>query len=113
MLKNYTPHPITIRLPDGFELTIPSHGVARVATTPGELASETTGGIPIYSAPSLGEVEGLPPPNYEDLFIVSSLVASKIGRARFDVVSPGTGPNDGAIRDEKGRITAVTRLIAS
>ena len=31
---------------------------------------------------------------------------------RSDVVGPGTGPADGAIRNEKGQIVAVTRLIA-
>jgi hypothetical protein len=28
------------------------------------------------------------------------------------VLSPGTGPNDGCVRDAEGRIAGVTRLIA-
>jgi hypothetical protein len=103
-LINLTPHSITT-IHGGIETTLPSQGVARVATKPGQ----PLGGL-FYSSTSFGEVEGLPAPEEGKVFIVSALVAGRcIGRA--DVFSPGTGPNDGAVRDDKGQIKAVTRLI--
>jgi len=32
-------------------------------------------------------------------------------QGRDDVVGPGTGPKDGAIRNEDGNVIAVTRLV--
>jgi hypothetical protein len=62
------------------------------------------------------EVEGLPPflpPEEGIFFIVSALVGAHMSvRGRGDVLVPGTGPRDGAIRDNKGHIVAVTRLKA-
>lgn len=101
---NLTPHSVTLVEGDT-TTTLTSSGLARVASIPGQ----PIGGI-LYSAPAFGEVEGLPDPQPGTLYIVSALVAGRcVGRA--DVFSPGTGPNDGAIRDEKGLIKAVTRLI--
>ena len=103
---NLTPHAITFFSTGyGVETTYPSEGLARVASKPG---SQIDG--PFFSAPTWGEVEGLPAPQEGTVFVVSALVAARcIGRA--DVFSPGTGPADGAIRDEKGQIKAVTRFI--
>jgi hypothetical protein len=44
------------------------------------------------------------------LYVVGTMVAARAGD-RGDVVSPGTGPADGAVRDADGRIVAVTRLV--
>ena len=76
---------------------------------------------PLYGAPNWGPVEGLPAYEPGTILIVSSMVAGQ-SRRRDDVFSPGTGPNDGAIRESellpdggpnprKGQIVAVTRLI--
>ena len=101
---NLTPHTITFA-PTDSSMIIPSSGVARVATAPGV---DLGGGL--WSAPTWGDVEGLPAPQPDTIYVVSALVAGRcIGRP--DVFSPGTGPNDGTIRDEAGRIKAVTRLI--
>jgi hypothetical protein len=45
------------------------------------------------------------------MYIVSGMVLSALYGTRPDVLAPGTGPNDGAIRDASGRIVAVTRLV--
>lgn len=44
--------------------------------------------------------------------IVSGLVLAACA-GRTDVFGPGTGPKDGALRDSKNQIVAVTRLIAA
>ncbi|RME25645.1 MAG: hypothetical protein D6800_07370, partial [Candidatus Zixiibacteriota bacterium] len=59
---------------------------------------------------ALGDVEGLPDPQDGTVYLVSSMVLSAV-RGRRDVVAPDTGPT--AIRDETGRITAVTRLVVA
>jgi hypothetical protein len=109
-LVNLTPHPVVLRR-NGIDVTIPPNGtVCRVASTPGVLVDDT-GPVPIYGSPEWGDVEGLPPPHASTVYIVSGLVAGRVDRR--DVVSPGTGPADGAIRDTDGRIVAVTRLISA
>lgn len=110
-LINLTPHPVVLRTESG-DVTVPLSGtVARVTSTPG-VPMDMGLGVPVFSAPVWGEVEGLPAPEEGKVFIVSALVAARCGD-RHDVVSPGTGPNDEAVRNEKGHIQAVTRLIAS
>ena len=110
---NLTPHSI-VHLRDNLlggqeaaEFT-PSGVVARVSSAPGTRIEGRD--IPLFTAPTWGEVENLPAPQSGVIYLVSGLVAGRaIGRT--DVFSPGTGPNDGAVRNEKGHITAVTRLI--
>jgi hypothetical protein len=108
------------------DVILPSEGIARVETFGGNMDRTMDGvPVPIYHAQEHGPVTGLPPcPRMDDgrticsrydpwtMYIVSLVVARHpdvVGR--YDVVCPGTGPNDGAIRDEQGRIVAVTRLI--
>lgn len=104
---NLTPHAITIRIASG-DVTVPLGGtVARVATR-----DEVVGQCPATGAPIVrrvfGEVEGLPPEG--EPCLVSALVLAAVpGRA--GVYAPDTGPT--AIRDEKGQIIAVTRLVAA
>ena len=102
---NLTLHAITFTPSADETQTITSSGVARVATTPGQ---DLGGGL--WSAPTWGDVEGLPAPRPDTIYVVSALVAGRcVGRD--DVFSPGTGPQDGAVRNERGQIVAVTRLI--
>lgn len=113
MIINLTPHPVTLRAPDGADHTYPSAGVARVSSTPGTLADIGLP-VPVASATVYGEIAGLPAPVAGTYYIVSALVGAALrssGSARTDVLCPGTGPNDGAIRDDAGRIVAVTRLV--
>lgn len=110
-MVNLTPHPITLRASDGTDTIIPSSGVARVSSTPGVL--ETISGIPVPVAgpTTYGEVTGLPDPEPGVWYVVSAMVGAALHRTRRDVLCPGTGPQDGAVRDDSGRIVAVTRLV--
>lgn len=58
-----------------------------------------------------GGVEGLPPPQEGIGLVVSALVGGRLeGSGREDVFTLGTGPQDGAIRNEMNQIIAVTCL---
>lgn len=105
---NLTPHSITIRTSNG-DLTLPSLGVARVAQGAGE--ETLMGGVRILTPGPWGEVEGLPAPQQGVGLVVSALVGGRLeGSGREDVFTPGTGPQDGAIRNEQGQVIAVTCL---
>ncbi len=110
-LINLTPHPIVLRNASGEEWTIQSSGVARVTSTPGALTQVPGIPIPVAEATVYGAVEGLPPQSDGIAYVVSGLVLSALKGTRPDVFGPGTGPNDGAIRNDKGHIVAVTRLV--
>jgi hypothetical protein len=103
---NLTPHPITVRRPDGTETTFqPSGTVARLAAEYFEVSEHD--GIPVVSR-VLHEPKGLPEPGTPCL--VSAMVAGSVP-GRPGVYAPDTGPT--AIRDDAGRIIAVTRLVAA
>lgn len=111
-LVNCTPHGVCLRAADGTETTIePSGTVARVSTIPGTLESVPGVPVPIAQATVFGGVEGLPEAREGVLLIVSALVLSALKGSRPDLVGPGTGPNDGAIRNDRGQVVAVTRLV--
>jgi hypothetical protein len=111
---NLTPHDIVLRCIDGSDMTIERSGtVARVSTVPGtEMVVLPIGnGVQRFWHTSYKDVEGLPPPAENTIYIVSAMVADRV--SRVDVYAPGTGPDDGCIRNEKGHVVAVTRLICS
>lgn len=120
---NLTEHAIVVKRAGQSDLTIqPQGALARVASKPGKLVEVTEEGVEIWSAPEYGEVEGLPAARPNTTYIVSGEVANRV--VRPDVVRPGTGPHDGAVREpanlpdgkpnpRKGQITAVTRLVSS
>jgi hypothetical protein len=103
---NLTPHEITIRRPDGSDFTIPPSGmVARITTE--ERVIGTLDGIPVVLRQPGGAI-GLPEEGVACL--VSAMVLTAVpGRSR--VFAPDSGPT--AIRDERGQIVAVTRLVAA
>ncbi len=107
---NLTPHAVVIAAPSE-TMMIPSSGVARVGTSP-SFDMSPINGIPVVSSPSATGVVGLPPPLADRVYIVSGMVLAQC-KGRTDVFAPGTGPNDGAIRNDAGQIVAVTRLIAA
>lgn len=107
-IVNLTGHDIVV-LTEGEKITFPASGIARVETSQDEIGQVlnglTTKGISLMKT-FYGKVTGLPEPEPNTIFIVSSLVASRVPE-REDVVAPDTGPT--AIR-ENGQIVAVTRF---
>lgn len=111
-MKNLTPHSITVsNLTTGIEHTFePSGTIARVSTTSeNPVFCQTTGvviGRTIY-----GKVEGIGSPE-DGPVLVSALVLGRLGPEWSGVAfAPATGPNDNCIRDSKGMIQAVTKLV--
>jgi hypothetical protein len=109
-IVNLTPHAITLRDSADNDTTIPASGqVARVATTT-TMGGYTVAGLPVQTSVT-GAVTGLPAPTYGTIYIVSGMVlAALAGTGRGDVFAPATGPQDGAVRNDRGHIMAVTRL---
>lgn len=109
-LVNLTPHAITLRNDRGEDTVIaPSGVIARVSNAPSLKFEEIEGiPVPVYNADEMGEIESLPAPEIGVLYIVSGMVGAAC--MRDDVLVPGTGPADGAIRNDRGHIVAVTRL---
>jgi len=108
-IVNLTPHAIVLRSSESEDTIVPPSGtVARVSSVPGE--TRTVPGIPVpVAGPDIrGPIEGLPAPVEGVVYIVSAVVGDRVSRP--DVLMPGTGPQDGPIRNEKGHIVAVTRL---
>ena len=98
---NLTSHSIIIETADGRTEFAPSGKVARVTSIPSHVG--TVAGIPV-NRPIFGPVVGLPEPQPDVTFIVSSQVAIRVPE-RADVVAPDTGPT--AIRNENGQVVAV------
>ena len=101
---NLTPHDINICLDGG--LTIPASGeCARVAATTVVTDHIMVDGVRIpITRTQFGEVEGLPAPQEDTLYVVSSLVATACP-GRDDLVIPNE-----AVRDDKGRIIGCRSL---
>ncbi len=114
-IRNLTPHAITLA-PEGAErITIqPEAEPARVAASPGKLGAVPGLPVPVAAPTVYGQITGLPESADGVYYIVSALVGAGLrasGSTRTDVLCPGTGPGDGAIRNEAGHIIAVTRLV--
>lgn len=120
-LVNLCPHDIVLRDAAGVDHTCPSVGTARVTTHPSMPSSLYPKDIPVpvYTRTVYGSVVGLPDPVPGTYYIVSALVAAALGGTRSaDVLCPGTGPSDGAVRhpvghERAGQVIAVTRLVQS
>lgn len=109
-LVNLTPHPLNL----GATVLPASGTVARVTTTPGALTVVEGLPVPVKGAATFGGVVGLPEPTEGTFFVVSGLVGSALvaaGLSRPDVLMPGTGPDDNAVRNEKGHVVGVTCLV--
>lgn len=102
---NLTPHPITVINQEGESVTFASQGVARVSVS--NVGLPSVGGFRVQSQ-TFGEVENLPAPTENTVFIVSALVLAQCG-SRADVVAPDTGRD--AVRNEKGHIVAVRGFV--
>lgn len=102
---NLVKHEVVVRRPDGDRIYQPSGIEARVASSQ-EVVGDLDGS-PIART-IFGEVQGLPDPQPDTIYIVSSLVLGALRGSRPDVVAPDTGPT--AIRNNNGQIVAVTRF---
>ena len=112
MIVNYTPHSIVIQTDSGrSEFLADPNRLARVTISdcPTDPVPDGPEGELRFPAVSqvTGKITGLPEPNGVDFFIVSRMVFDATDRQ--DVIAPDTGPT--AIRDENGRIRAVTRFV--
>lgn len=112
---NLTPHAIAFQSATGEITTFPPSGVvARVAASSeafGAVLSEGFSGISIPVVINVqGEVEGVPSLPCAP-FLVSGMVLDALGlEYRGTAYAPATGPADGAIRNDKGHIVAVTKF---
>lgn len=112
-LYNLTPHPVRLALGDGrivrwpaaarpARLICAAHGTSRLLLadgTPVDVLEERVGDRVVF----------LPPPREAVVYIVSRAVA-RAALERDDLVVPATGPGEGAIRADDGRVVAVRRL---
>ena len=111
---NLTPHDINIVV-GAMTLTVPRSGeLARVSMNAVPQRDvfvdfdRGDGFLPIvFNKP--GTIEGLPEPADNTIYLVSIVVLGATDRK--DVYAPDTGPT--AIRNDKGQIQAVTRLLAA
>ena len=103
ILKNLTPHPVTIVTVDGVVLkTIESSGLVRLKASTIDTGTEID--CVKITTTSFGEPEGLP--EFEDgvFYIVSQLVKSALTQ-RKDLLVPAE-----VVRDEKGNIIGCKSL---
>jgi len=108
MLINLTPHTINIQTPrEHITLEPDSRGPARLESLPRPCDYLEGCPCPVCQPAVITGISGLPDP-IEGVFYITSAIVAEYAK-RQDVLSPGTGPNDGAIRDN-GRIVAVTQL---
>ena len=96
---NLTPHPIVLNNGEVFE----SKGVARISTSFSEFDENNVCTV-VY-----GDVEGIPEPKPETLYIVSGMVLSA-PHGRDDLVAPATG-HPAAVRNDKGHIISVPGFV--
>lgn len=105
-MKNLTPHAIRVRNADGTDTVFEPSGVIARVSTEEKVVSEYAG-IPVITR-ATGEVTGLPSDGTP--YLVSSMVLAALP-GRIGAFAPDTGST--AIRDDKGHIVAVTRLVAA
>lgn len=109
-IVNLTPHTINLANANGtFDAIEPSGKVARVKATTVNAPSDAytdavvTAGYNVTTT-SYGEVEDLPEPQADTVYVVSSLVAQRCA-GRLDVFIPNE-----SVRDEQGRIIGCKSL---
>jgi hypothetical protein len=111
---NLTPHEVVIYdQNNNVILRIPPSGIiARV-----EQKEELLGNVnfvPLFRV-FYGEIQNLPEPQENTVYIVSQLVLQALKEkreSRSDIIAPNTGPSEyGAVRDHTGRIIGVRSFI--
>ena len=99
---NLTPHEVNIILENGNIINIPASGTIARCKVERQIINNING-IPITQT-KFGEIEDLPDPQPNTIYIVSSLVAQAVPH-RTDVFIP-----DDCVRDDQGKITGCRSL---
>jgi hypothetical protein len=118
-LVNLTPHQLNIYSLDGYAVIIsippPPRGtpIPRVSTRAEIVGVVSLDGfqIPVRRI-MYGDIENLPPPEKNTIYVVSTLVTLALrekGVERRDLLSPDTN-DDSVIRDKDGRVLGVKYL---
>lgn len=106
-LANLTPHRLVVHSDYQDTITLDPEGtVARVQTTSIKVEDGDPGCPDLYIQ-EVGEVEGLPDPDGETLWIVSTLVRTSVPD-RHDVASPGE-----LVRDDHGQPVGCRGLVVN
>lgn len=110
-MLNLTPHAIVFQAEDGTAVTLqPSGVIARVSTDTVQAGFVPGTDFPVIKT-IYGAVEGVPELPCEP-FLVSGLVLGRLDPQYSGVAfAPATGPADGAVRNDKGHIVAVTKFV--
>jgi len=103
---NLNKHAITLRLPNGEDVVFPPSGqICEVAIK--QTQTNEINNIPIMSN-SYGDIQGIPPAEYDTFLIVNEMVISKMAYCGNNIIAPDNGPT--AII-ENGQVKAITRFI--
>lgn len=100
---NLTPHALDLVCNDGLVMHIEASGVVARCAERRNRVGEVAGMV--IERAEFGAIEGLPDPQTDTIFIVSTLVLTALKGVRPDVFSPGK-----AIRDDAGRIIGANGL---
>ncbi len=102
---NLTPHTLNLIIHDKEVRILPSGVIARCEVTRHQVDSIVVDGVEIpVNKTIFGQVENLPEPKKDTIYVVSSLVAQAVPH-RNDVFVP-----DDTVRDEQGRIIGARAL---
>lgn len=110
-LVNLTAHDLQIFTSGGIVVLPKSGHIARARNR--STLHSVVSGVSVF-AQSFGPIQGLPDAEDGIVYVASALVLRALraaGLDRPDVVAPGTGPNDGAVRESSGKVAGVTRLV--
>ena len=95
-LVNLTPHAVNFITADGVQVNVAPEGIiARLEQH--DVLSRWIGRIPVYKT-EYGQVQNLPDPQPDTIYIVSGMVLNKVN-GRDDVLSPGS-----LIRNDEGQV---------
>lgn len=98
---NLTPHAIVLNDGTTFQ---PSGTIARVTAS---FSDFDQNGV---CEQVFGEIQDLPAPADDTVYIVSGLVLGALKGTRLDVVAPATG-HPGVVRNDKGQIASVPGFV--
>ena len=101
-IVNLTPHPINLFDENGEQVVIQSSGLARCAVTTEQVGS--VNGIKVNES-HFGEIQGLPEPQADTVYVVSAMVLAALHGTREDVLGLSE-----YVRDEQGRTVGARAL---